>query len=88
MSQVYVDQLDDDIMAVTRPCPSTHQSAVTLSRTAFKNPETQQYREHLAPMYIPGTKANAFSAECPLLSSYFIEIKLNCLNLCVAHHVV
>lgn len=53
-TQVYVDQLDEDTVAVTRHCPSTHQSVVTVSRTAFKNPETQQYREHIAPMYIPG----------------------------------
>ncbi|XDV47734.1 hypothetical protein PO909_017297 [Leuciscus waleckii] len=53
-TQVYVDQLDEDTVAVTRHCPSTHQSVVTVSRTAFKNPETHQYKEHLAPMYIPG----------------------------------
>ncbi|KAI7792667.1 putative glycogen debranching enzyme-like, partial [Triplophysa rosa] len=53
-TQVYVDQLDEDTVAVTRHCPSTHQSVVCVSRTAFKNPETHQYREHLAPLYIPG----------------------------------
>uniref|UniRef100_A0A671PH13 Glycogen debranching enzyme n=1 Tax=Sinocyclocheilus anshuiensis TaxID=1608454 RepID=A0A671PH13_9TELE len=41
-TQVYVDQLDADTVAVTRHCPT------------FKNPETHQYREHLDPMYIPG----------------------------------
>lgn len=79
MSKVYVDQLDEDTVAVTRHCPSTHQSVVTVSRTAFKNPETHQYREHLAPMYIPGTNANTFSVECNLLSTYIVEIKLICL---------
>nr|XP_055038988.1 glycogen debranching enzyme-like isoform X1 [Misgurnus anguillicaudatus] len=53
-TQVYVDQLDEDTVAVTRHCPSTHQSVVTVARTAFKNPDTHQYKEHLAPMYIPG----------------------------------
>lgn len=72
MSQVYVDQLDEDTVAVTRHCPSTHQSVVTVSRTAFKNPETHQYKEHLAPMYIPGTDAY----KCFLLSDYAVEIKV------------
>lgn len=76
MSQVYVDQLDEDTVAVTRHCPSTHQSVVTVSRTAFKNPETHQYKEHLAPMYIPGTDVNTYSAKRSLLSNYFDEIKV------------
>lgn len=76
LSQVYVDQLDEDTVAVTRHCPSTHQSVVTVSRTAFKNPETHQYKEHLAPMYIPGTDANTYSVKRSLLSSYVVEIKV------------
>lgn len=61
LSQVYVDQLDEDTVAVTRHCPSTHQSVVCVSRTAFRNPETHQYREHLSPMYIPGTNPTVHS---------------------------
>ncbi|TRY95818.1 hypothetical protein DNTS_022038 [Danionella cerebrum] len=53
-TQVFVDQLDEDTVAVTRHCPTTHQSVVTVARTAFKNPETHKYKEHLPPMYIPG----------------------------------
>ncbi|KAG9276162.1 glycogen debranching enzyme [Astyanax mexicanus] len=53
-TQVYVDQLDEDTVAVTRHCPSTHRSVVTVSRTAFKNPKTHQYRERVSPMFIPG----------------------------------
>ncbi|XP_030607338.1 glycogen debranching enzyme isoform X2 [Archocentrus centrarchus] len=52
--QVYVDQVDADIVAVTRHCPSTHQSVVTVSRTAFWNPKTHEYSTSVSPMFIPG----------------------------------
>ncbi|XP_066539576.1 glycogen debranching enzyme-like [Hoplias malabaricus] len=53
-TQVYVDQLDEDTVAVTRHCPSTHRSVLTVSRTTFKNPKTHNYRERVSPMFIPG----------------------------------
>uniref|UniRef100_A0A4W4E6Z0 Glycogen debranching enzyme n=1 Tax=Electrophorus electricus TaxID=8005 RepID=A0A4W4E6Z0_ELEEL len=53
-TQVYVDQLDEDTIAVTRHCRSTHQSVVTVCRTAFKDPKTHHYRERVSPMLIPG----------------------------------
>ncbi|XP_041849646.1 glycogen debranching enzyme isoform X1 [Melanotaenia boesemani] len=52
--QVYVDQVDADVVAVTRHCPSTHQSVVTVSRTAFLNPKTHKYNNSIPPMFIPG----------------------------------
>ncbi|XP_028282971.1 glycogen debranching enzyme isoform X1 [Parambassis ranga] len=52
--QVYVDQVDADIVAVTRHCPSTHQSVVAVSRTAFKDPKTHKYDNSGPPMFIPG----------------------------------
>ncbi|XP_017292357.1 glycogen debranching enzyme isoform X2 [Kryptolebias marmoratus] len=52
--QVYVDQVDADIVAITRHCPSTHQSVVTVSQTAFKDPKTHQYDTKVSPIVIPG----------------------------------
>ncbi|XP_061654774.1 glycogen debranching enzyme isoform X1 [Phyllopteryx taeniolatus] len=52
--EVYVDQVDADIVAITRHCPSTHQSVVAVCRTAFKNPKTHQYSTDVPPMFIPG----------------------------------
>ncbi|XP_059200245.1 glycogen debranching enzyme [Centropristis striata] len=52
--QVFVDQVDADVVAVTRHCPSTHQSVVAVCRTAFWNPKTHQYGANVPPMCIPG----------------------------------
>lgn len=56
---MYVDQVDADIVAITRHCPSTHQSVVSVCRTAFKDPKTHQYDSNVPPMFIPGMMTTA-----------------------------
>lgn len=55
-SQVFVDQMDPDIVAVTRHSPNTHESVVLVAFTAFKHPDpnVNDLRRHIKPLRVEG----------------------------------
>ncbi|XP_023247212.1 glycogen debranching enzyme isoform X2 [Copidosoma floridanum] len=54
--QVFVDQMDVDIVAVTRHSPTTHQSVVLVAFTAFQHPDPNatDLRRHVRPLRVEG----------------------------------
>lgn len=53
-SQVYVDQMTTDVVAVTRHCPVTHQSIVLVAHTAFNHPCAGTQQEYIKPLVLDG----------------------------------
>ncbi|RZC42945.1 glycogen debranching enzyme, partial [Asbolus verrucosus] len=55
-NQVYVDQMDSDIVAVTRHCPETHQSYVLVAFTAFSHPseDAADHQRGIKPLRVEG----------------------------------
>lgn len=54
-SQVFVDQMDTDVVAVTRHNPSTHQSVILVAYTAFQSLDPNFYRNGMKPLTVEGT---------------------------------
>ncbi|PVD23275.1 hypothetical protein C0Q70_16541, partial [Pomacea canaliculata] len=52
--EVYVDQLDPEVVSVTRHNPQTHQSVVLVARTAFSKPGDPNNQCFFKPIYVQG----------------------------------
>lgn len=50
-----MDQMDADVVAVTRHNPSTHQSVILVAYTAFHLPDPYFHRNGMKPLTVEGT---------------------------------
>ncbi|XP_060552915.1 glycogen debranching enzyme-like isoform X1 [Ruditapes philippinarum] len=53
-SQVYVDQVDEHTVSVTRHNPVTHESIVLIARTAFSKPQEPEKTPYIRPVTLQG----------------------------------
>ncbi|XP_035229752.1 glycogen debranching enzyme-like isoform X2 [Stegodyphus dumicola] len=53
-TQVFVDQRDENTVAITRHCPATHQSIIMVARTSFRMPAKPNESSYLKPLRLQG----------------------------------
>lgn len=53
-SEVFVDQMNDDIVAITRHSPTTHESVILVAHTAFSNPAPYTGPSGVKPLCFEG----------------------------------
>lgn len=51
---MFVDQLRDDVVSVTRHNPNNHKSVVLVARTAFQFPQNPSETGHIRPIVVQG----------------------------------
>ena len=88
--QVFVDQVNPDVVSVTRHCPKTHKSVVVVAHTAFSDPaphdvasvqNNAKYSGHIPPLIIPGTMNTTSSYGQQVLRNLEISPRLE--RLCI-----
>ncbi|XP_037040350.1 glycogen debranching enzyme isoform X3 [Bradysia coprophila] len=54
LNQVYVDQMDVNVVAVTRHSPDNHQTVILVAHTSFQNPEPNAGPSNVRPLVFEG----------------------------------
>lgn len=67
--KVYVDQVDSDIVAVTRHCPTTHATVVLVAYTAF-TPPSRERSQSIKPLRVEG-RVDEIILEATLVSGNY-----------------
>lgn len=63
-TQIYVDQVTTDVIAVTRHNPNTHNSIVLIGRTAFLLPDNPDHTGYIRPLFVAGRVSEVIFEAC------------------------
>lgn len=75
-SQVFVDQMHRDIVAVTRHNPTTHESVILVAHTAFGQPHPSAGPTGVRPLQFEG-KLDEIILEAELTHKYILYLSLH-----------